>query len=383
MVLKLSKRSDIESFRALENLREVNERVFRGEDIIRLEAGQPCFGVPEAALEHARQCITNDPIQGYTEAVGMSLLRDRLSVYYRDEYGCDVDYSRIAICTGSSPGFILAFLAAFEAGDTVAITTPTYAAYRNILKSLDLKIVEIETPAENSYRLTADLLEKCEEKFDGLIINSPANPTGTMLDETELKKICEWCDEHGVRLISDEAYHRITYETDAQTALKFSDNVIVLNTFSKYFAMTGWRMGWLVVPQDMADRIKKLSENLYVSPPTISQHVAYKVFDHMDVLDSYVALYKKNRDILKEGLPKAGLDKLSAANGAFYFYADVGHLTNDSEQFCRRMLEEAKVSATSGVDFDAMRGQRTIRISYAGSSEDMVKACERIKDWLA
>ncbi len=383
MALKLSRRSDIENFRALENLREVNQRVQRGESIIRLEAGQPCFGAPAPALEYAREMIARDPRQGYTEAVGMTALRERLSQYYKDMYGCTLEAGRIAITAGSSAGFILAFLAAFEAGDTVALTTPTYAAYRNILKSLNLNVIEIETTAATGYQPTAELLAACGKAFDGLIITSPSNPTGAMIPEDALKKICQWCDAHKVRLISDEAYHGITYEAAAQTVLKYSENAIVLNTFSKYFAMTGWRMGWLAVPTDMAGRIKKLAENLYVSPPTISQHLACKVFDHTDVLDGYVQFYKKNRDILRDGLPKAGLDRLSPSNGALYIYADVRNFTNDSEAFCRRMLDEIGVSATSGVDFDSGRGHGTIRISYAGPEEDMAEACRRLKDWLA
>lgn len=383
MTLKLSKRSDIESFRALETLRAVNERIGRGQDIIRLEAGQPCFGAPEPALAHARQVILNDPKQGYTESLGMSPLRDRVAVHYRDTYGYEMDYSRVAITTASSSGFILSFLAAFDKGDKVALTTPTYPAYRNILKSLGIEVVEIPARAEDNYQPTAKLLEECGKKFDGLIINSPSNPTGAMINEDELEKICKWCDENKVRLVSDEAYHGLTYEGKAQTALRYSKNVIVLNTFSKYFALTGWRIGWAIVPPEMVDRIKKLAENLFVSPPTISQHLAFKVFDHKDILDGYVAHYKKNRDILREHLPAAGLGKLSAGHGAFYFYADVHHLTNDSEEFCRRMLDEAHVAATAGVDFDGQRGAGTIRISYAGKPEEMLEACRRIKKWLA
>lgn len=380
--MKLSKRSDIETFRALDNLRAVNERIARGEDIIRLEAGQPCFGAPQAALDYAIEMIKNDPRQGYTDALGMTLLRDRIAVYYRDQYGEDLNYNRVTVTVGSSSGFILAFLAAFDAGDTIALTTPTYPAYRNILKSLNLNIIEIETRAETNYQPTAALLEDSGKKFDGLIITSPSNPTGAMIDETELQKICAWCEDNDVRLISDEAYHRITYEKPAQTALKYSKTAIVLNTFSKYFAMTGWRMGWVVVPGDMADRMKRLSESLFVSPPTLSQHVAYKIFDHIDVLDGYVAHYKKNRDILREGLPKAGLKNLSAAQGAFYFYVDVSDLTNNAPDFCRQMLDEAGVSMTAGLDFDLTRGHQTLRISYAGTPEDMHEACARLGKWL-
>ncbi len=381
MALKVSKRSDIPNFRALAILSAVNERIEKGEDIIRLEAGQPCFGAPAQAIEYAKQVLDSDAKQGYTAAIGMPLLRDRIAVHYRDTYGVDLDYNNVALSMGSSAGFILAFLAAFEAGDKIGITMPTYPAYRNILKSLNLEIVEIETSAATNYQPTAELLEKSGKKLDGLIINSPANPTGALIDPQELEKICIWCEKNGVRLISDEAYHGITYEQSAETALKYSSNTIVLNTFSKYFAMTGWRLGWIVLPDDLRDRVKKLSESLFVSPPTLSQHVAYKIFDHKDVLDTYVAQYRKNRDILKKGLPGAGFKNLSTAAGAFYIYADIHDLTNDSEAFCGRMLDEAKVSATPGLDFDTNRGNATMRISYAGTPEDMEKVVQRLSAW--
>lgn len=382
MSIKCSNRSDVETFRALENLRAVNERIAHGEDIIRLEAGQPCFGAPEETLKYATEMIKNDPKQGYTDALGMTLLRDRISVYYRDRYGVDFDYNRTTVSVGSSGGFILAFLAAFDAGDTIAMVTPTYPAYRNILKSLNLNVLEIPASSETNYQPTVELLESCGKDFDGLLINSPSNPSGTIIAEDELKKICQWCEDKKIRLISDEAYHSVTYERPAQTALKYSDHAIVTNTFSKYFAMTGWRMGWVIVPEDLQDRMKRLAESLFVSPPTLSQHVAYKVFDHLDVLDSYVEHYKNNRDILREGLPKAGLKNLSAAEGAFYFYVDLSDLTDDSSDFCRRMLDEAGVSATAGIDFDSARGHKTLRMSYAGSPEDMKEACRRIGSWL-
>lgn len=384
MALKLSRRSDIESFRVLDNLRAVNERIAKGENIIRLEAGQPCFGAPPETLDYARSMITNDPIQGYTDAIGMVLLRDRIGLYYRDRYGCDVDYSRIAITTGSSGGFIFAFLAAFDKGDTIAVTLPSYPPYRNILQALGINVVTIDTTPETNYQPTAELLAASGKKFDGLIINSPANPTGAMIDEGELKKICEWCDKNGVRLVSDEAYHGITYEKPAQTALKYSKSAIVLNTFSKYFAMTGWRLGWMVSPDaDMNDRAKRLAENLCVSPPTISQHIAYKVFDHTAMLDGYVKQYRENRDIIRAGFKEAGLGSLSQGAGAFYFYADISAHSRDSEDFCRRMLDVAKVATTTGIDFDPGRGKSSIRISYAGTPDTMREACRRLKAWLA
>lgn len=379
--LKLSSRSDISMFRALDMMREVNERAAAGEDIKRMGAGQPCFGAPEEALEYARATISSDPRQGYTEAIGMISLRERITQYYQSYYGAKTHPSNIVISVGSSGGFLLVFLAAFDAGDKVAITTPTYPAYRNILKAMNLEIIEIETNAKDNYQPTVELLENCGQEFDGLIINSPSNPAGTMLSDSELEKICNWCDAKGIRLISDEAYHGITYDKKAQTALKYSQNAIVLNTFSKYFAMTGWRLGWVAVPEDLRDRMKKLAESLFVSPPTISQHLAYKIFDHTDILDSYVEYYHQNRNILMTELPKAGFSNFTNASGAFYVYADVHNFTNDSEEYCRRMLNEASVSTTPGVDFDVVRGFNTIRICYADKTENIVEACERLKKW--
>lgn len=379
--LKISARSDIPMFRALDILREVNERAAKGVDIRRMGAGQPSVGAPPEALEYAISMIRKDPRQGYTEAVGMPTLCERIAAYYKDYYGANVNPRNVVVTTGSSGGFILAFLAAFDAGDRVAIFTPTYPAYRNILNALNIEAVEIETSPQTNYQPTAKLLEQSGKNFDGLIVNSPSNPTGTMLPPGELEKIARWCDKNGVRLISDEAYHGITYDHKAETAAKYSQTAIVLNTFSKYFAMTGWRLGWLALPEDLTDRVKKLAENLFVSPPTISQHLAWKIFDHLGDLNAYVETYRENRAILLRELPKAGFTSISNADGAFYVYADVHHLTNDSEDFCRRMLNEARVSTTPGLDFDVARGHGSIRICYADKTEDILEACERLKIW--
>ncbi len=378
---KCSTRSEIDCFRALDILRQVNEREAAGEHITRMGAGQPCFGAPQAALDYGIEMINKDPRQGYTEAIGMPSLRERIAEYYLNYYGVRVSPANIVITTGSSCGFILDFLAAFDAGDRVAVFTPTYPAYRNILKSLNIETVEIETSPSDNYQPTRELLENCEQKFDGIIINSPSNPCGTMINETELQKICEWCDENNIRLISDEAYHGITYEQKAQTAAKFSKNAIILNTFSKYFAMTGWRLGWTIIPDDMRERVKNLSESLYVSAPTISQHVAFKVFDCLNELNGYVASYKSNREILRSELPKAGITDFTNAAGAFYIYADIHHASNDAIQYCAKMLDEAKVSTTPGIDFDLTRGHKAIRICYADSQANIIEACNRLKNW--
>jgi len=383
MPLKNSCRSAIETFRALDNLRLVNQKIKDGADIIRMEAGQPCYGVPKAVIDYAKDCLDNDPIQGYTDALGMISLRERICAYYADYYSItDLSPDQITITAGSSPAFIMALLTAFDAGDKIALCTPTYAAYKNIVRSMDLEIVEIQTGAETNFQPSLELLKNCGKSFDGIIINSPSNPTGTLIDEEEFAKIAAWCDQEGIRILSDEAYHRITYGQKAQTALKFSDRAIILNTFSKFFAMTGWRLGWVITPKDMNARMKMLAESLFVAPPTLSQHVAYKIFDHLDILDGYVKHYRENHDILKTGLPDAGLAKLSKGDGAFYFYVDISDYSHDSEAFCKAMLEEAGVSATAGLDFDPARGHHYIRMSYAGSPENMREACQRIKNWL-
>lgn len=379
--LKVSSRSEISTFRALDILRQVNEREKNGADIRRMGAGQPCFGAPQPALDYASEIIKKDPRQGYTEAIGMPSLRERIAQYYADYYGVKTSPNNIVITTGSSSAFILDFIAAFDAGDKVAITTPAYPAYRNILKALNIEVIEIESRFEDNYQPTLELLQNCGKTFDGLIINSPSNPGGTMINEAEFEKICKWCDEKNIRLISDEAYHGITYETKANTALKYTKNAIILNTFSKYFAMTGWRLGWTILPDDLIDRVKNLSENLFVSAPTISQHVAYKVFDHINVLDEYVETYRVNRDILMNELPDAGITQFTNGAGAFYIYADIHHLSNDSETFCKNMLDQAFVSTTPGVDFDLTRGAKNIRICYADSKESIIEACQRIKKW--
>lgn len=382
MAFKCARRSEVSPFRALAILGAVNERVAAGESVMRLEAGQPSVGAPLPALDYAREIIAKDPRQGYTAALGMPELRRKIAEYYDARYGLRVDPARVAVTFGSSGGFLLAFLAAFDSGDRVAMAAPGYPAYRNYLKAMGLEPVEIETGPESDFQPTVAHLERLEKPIDGLILCSPSNPCGTMIAPESLREIAKWCEARGVRIFSDEVYHGITYEDRAETLLRFTDKMVVLNSFSKYFAMTGWRLGWLVLPEDLAPKVKALAENLFVSPPTISQHVAMKIFDHTDTLDGYVAGYRRNRDILREGLEKAGIVKLSRAQGAFYFYADIGHLTNDSETFCARMLDEAKVSATPGTDFDTARGSRTMRLCYAGKTEDVEEACRRLRKWL-
>lgn len=384
MTLKRARRSDVPPFRALSILGEVNQRIAAGQSIMRLEAGQPSVGAPEAALDYARERIARDPRQGYTEALGMGSLRTRIAQFYGTRYGLSVDSGRIAVTVGSSGGFLLSFLSAFDVGDRVAMAAPGYPAYRNYLKALGLEAVEVETNPETDYQPTPELLDQAVArggKIDGLILCSPSNPCGTMVSPGALKDLCAWCAGGGVRMVSDEVYHGLTYEEPAETVLRFTNDAIVLNSFSKYFAMTGWRLGWLVLPEDLCAPVKALAENLFVSPPTLAQHVAWKIFDHTDVLDGYVATYRRNRDLLKSGLESAGISKLARAQGAFYFYADIGDRTDDSARFCARLLDEAGVSVTPGLDFDTRRGDKTIRLCYAGPTADIEEAVRRILAW--
>jgi aspartate/methionine/tyrosine aminotransferase len=322
-----------------------------------------------------------DPKQGYTEAIGMTPLRRRIAEYYQEQYGVEVDYRRIAISIGSSGGFLLAFLAMMDAGDKVAMACPGYAAYRNFLKSLGIVPVEFEVSEETNYQPTVEHMESLKEKVDGLILCSPANPTGTMIPPKQLEELSRWCDGNGVRLFSDEVYHGITYEEPADTVARYTDNALVLNSFSKYFAMTGWRLGWLLLPEDAIDPVTRLAENLFVSPPTLSQMVATQIFDYRQELDKYLDVYRANREVLINELPKSGFGNFSPPQGAFYIYCDLGEMTGDSINFCKKMLDEARVSVTPGVDFDVTRGHKMVRISYAGATEDIREACWRLEEW--
>ena len=290
---------------------------------------------------------------------------------------------RIVTTTGSSAAFVLGFLAAFDPGDRVALAEPGYPCYRNILSALGVEPVAIATAEASRFQPTIAHLEALDRPIDGLIVASPSNPTGTMLSADELSALGRYCEANGIRLISDEIYHGITYGERAASALESADHAIVINSFSKYFSMTGWRLGWMIVPEDLVRAVECLTQNLYISPPSLSQHAAIAAFECHDELEANVARYAENRRILLERLPAAGFDHLAPAQGAFYVYADIANLTNDSEDFCRRMLADTGVAATPGVDFDPNRGRAFMRFSFAGASEEMAEAVARLKTWLA
>jgi aspartate/methionine/tyrosine aminotransferase len=375
--LKCSKRSAIAPFIAMDVMRAANERATRGEEVLHLEVGQPSTSAPAPVIEAAKRALAANRL-GYTDALGIEPLRRRIARHYGETYGIDVDWQRVVVTTGSSGSFILAFLAAFESGDRVALASPGYPAYRNILAALGVAVAELRVGTDSNYQPTPAALDRLGGGLDGLIVASPANPTGTMLRADELRTLAGYCRERGVRLISDEIYHGITYAEPATTALAWGDDAIVINSFSKYYSMTGWRLGWMVIPESLQRSVERLAQNLFISPPTLSQYAAVTVFDCRAELDANVARYARNRRILIEQLPRAGFVDFAAADGAFYLYVGIARLADDSQEFCARMLAEIGVAVTPGIDFDPARGTHFVRFSFAGSTDEIVEAARRL-----
>jgi aspartate/methionine/tyrosine aminotransferase len=380
VALKVARRGVVPPFIAMEVLRAANERAARGENILHLEVGQPGTGAPRGVIEAAKRALDRDQL-GYTEALGIPPLRERIARHYRDMYGVAVDAARVVVTTGSSGAFLLSFLAAFDPGDRVALAAPGYPAYRNILVALDIAPVNLLTGADTRFQPTPELLDRVDGRIDGLIVASPSNPAGTMIDADGFRRLHDYCRTRQIRLVSDEIYHGITYGMTPTTALALGNDAIVINSFSKYFSMTGWRLGWMIVPEDLLRPVECLAQNLFISPPTLPQIAASEVFDCRDELEANVRRYAENRALLLRQLPQAGFDRLAPADGAFYIYADVSRLTNDSDEFCRRMLAETGVAATPGGDFDAERGHHFIRFSFAGSAADIAAAADRLLAW--
>ncbi|MBX6322294.1 MAG: aminotransferase class I/II-fold pyridoxal phosphate-dependent enzyme [Rhodospirillaceae bacterium] len=364
----------------MEVLRMANARAAAGDDVIHLEIGQPSTGAPAAVVAAAKRALDAETL-GYTEALGLPALRRRLARFYGERYGVDVDPARVVVTTGSSGALLLAFLAAFDVGDRVAVAAPGYPAHRNILHALGLEPVAIPVDGGTRFQPTVELLDRVTGRLDGLIVASPSNPAGSIVPPAELRRLADYCRDRAIRLVSDEVYHGIVYGEPPQTVAALSDQAVVVNSFSKYFSMTGWRLGWMVVPEDLLRPVEALAQNLYVAPPSLPQHAALAVFDCVPELDENVRRYRRNRDLLLAELPRIGLDRFAPPDGAFYLLADVGRLTNDSEDFCRRMLAEAGVAATPGTDFDSVNGRRFVRFSFAGATEDMAEAMRRLAAW--
>ena len=380
MPLKVSTRGRIDPFIVMDVMREANALAAAGEDIVHLEVGQPGTPAPAKVREAATAAIRDERL-GYTDALGIPALRERIAAHYDSMYGVDVAPERVVVTTGSSGGFLLAFLAAFDVGDRVGLAAPGYPAYRNILSALGVEPVVVETSIEDRFQPTSGVIGAVAGELDGLIVASPSNPTGTMVGDQEMRSLTDLARRKSMRFISDEIYHGITYGHDSVTALAYDDDAIVINSFSKYFSMTGWRLGWLVVPESMMRSVECLAQNLFISSPTLSQYAALAAFDSHEELRENVAKYARNRDILLNDLPGVGFDRLAPADGAFYVYADVSQLTNDSNAFCRRMLTEARVATTPGLDFDPYRGNAFVRFSFAGTEDDMRRAIDRLDAW--
>jgi aspartate/methionine/tyrosine aminotransferase len=354
-----------------------------GGKVIHMEVGQPAAPAPRTAIAAAKAALDVGRIS-YTEALGIPPLRARIARHYSETYGAAIDPARVVVTTGSSGGFILAFLTLFEPGDRVAIAEPGYPPYRHILTALGCEPVPIEISENTRWALTVDALiaEHRRKPLQGVIVASPANPTGTMVREEVLAELIAACADAGIKFISDEIYHGLDYAFPAATAAKISSDALVINSFSKYFCMTGWRVGWMVVPEPLVRSVERLQQNLAISVPTLSQIGAVAAFDGRAEMDEVKHGYEENRRILVEGLPKAGLEKFLPVDGAFYLYADISRFSNDSLDFARRMLEETHVAATAGVDFDTRRGNQFIRFCYAGSNAEMHEAVDRIGTWL-
>jgi aspartate/methionine/tyrosine aminotransferase len=379
----LSGRGDVPPFMAMDVVAAAARREAAGHRVIHMEIGQPAAPAPSAALAAARAVLDGGRI-GYTESLGVPSLRRRIARHYSERHGLDVDPGRIVVTTGSSAGFMLAFLAMFEPGDRVAIASPGYPPYRNVLAALGCEAVPIEISAATRFALSPEALVAAHRArpLNAVLIASPANPTGTMMSADALAALAQAAESEGIALISDEIYHGLDYAMPATTAIALSADAVVINSFSKYFCMTGWRVGWMVAPEALVRPIERLQQNLAISVPTLSQAAATAAFDGRDEMEAVKHGYEDNRRILVDGLPRVGFDNFLPVDGAFYLYADVSRFCNDSAEFTGRMLHEAGVAATPGADFDAVHGGRFIRLCYAGATADVREAVDRLGAWL-
>jgi aspartate/methionine/tyrosine aminotransferase len=378
-----SLRSDVPPFMVMDVMAAAARIEAAGGHVIHMEVGQPAAPAPASALAAAQAALAVGRL-GYTEILGIPTLRARIARHYGEAYGLDLDPARIAVTTGSSAGFILAFLALFEPGDRVAVALPGYPPYRHILRALGCEAVAIETSAATRWAITPEMLIAAHRAapLKGVLIASPANPTGTMMTGEALRDLVDAAEGEGIRFVSDEIYHGLDYAFPAETAARLSDRAVIINSFSKYYCMTGWRIGWMVLPEPLIRTVERLQGNLAVSVPTLSQIAAEAAFDGRAEMEAVKHGYEANRRILLDSLPKAGIDRILPVDGAFYLYAEVARFCDDSFEFAKRMLEETHVAVTPGVDFDPLQGRHFIRFCYAGSTAEMHEAVERIGRWL-
>jgi aspartate/methionine/tyrosine aminotransferase len=381
----VASRANVPPFHVMDLLAAAAERRRTHGDLLDLVAGQPSTPAPVSVRKAAKRAL-DEEVLGYTVALGIPALREAICAHHRRMHALDVSPDDVVVTTGSSGGFLLAFLTAFEAGDRVAIARPGYPCYRNVLAALGCEVVELPTGSESRFQPTVAMLEQLDRPVHGLVVASPANPTGTMLFPSELAALARWCEEHGVRLISDEIYHGIEYASPAKhaSAWETSREAVVFNSFSKYFSMTGWRIGWMLVPEQLRRPVDVLTGNFTICPPALAQHAAVEAFSDASYAecDRHVERYAANRALLLDGLPRLGIARLAPADGAFYVYADVGHLTDDTMTWCHRLLAETGIATAPGVDFDTAVGNRFVRLSFAGATADMAAALDRLAGWL-
>ncbi len=375
-----SERSRVPPFHVMDVWAAAAERQRTHGDLVNLAAGQPSTPAPAPVLRAARTAVDAE-LLGYTVTLGIQPLREAIAGHHSTRYGIEVSAEDVVVTTGSSGGFPLLFLAAFDAGDTVAMARPGYPAYRNALTALGCRVHELDCGPDTRFQPTVQMLEQMAQPPAGLIVASPANPTGTIIAAEELAALARWCTEHGTLLISDEIYHGISFGPETASAWETSREAVVMGSTSKYFCMTGWRLGWMLVPHRLRRAVDRLSGNLTICPPAVSQYAAVAAFTEESYaeLDSHVHRYRINRDLLLRGLPELGLGDLAPADGAFYAYADIGHLTDDSTAWCAELLKETGVALAPGVDFDTVHGGGTVRLSFAGSTADVTEALRRMR----
>ncbi|MDW3221687.1 MAG: aminotransferase class I/II-fold pyridoxal phosphate-dependent enzyme [Paracoccaceae bacterium] len=374
--MRSSRRSDVDPFIVMDVMEAARRLEDAGRHVIHMEVGQPGTGAPRAAAVALSRAMENDAL-GYTVALGLPALRARIARMYGEWYGIDLDPKRVVITPGSSGGFLLAFTALFDTGDRVGIGAPGYPSYRQILRALDLKPVDLPTALENRYQPVPQDFAAMD--LAGLLVASPANPTGTMLDAPAMRALIDATQAQGASFISDEIYHGIEYEAKAVTALQITNETYVINSFSKYFSMTGWRVGWMVVPEDHVRILERIAQNMFICAPHASQLAALSAMDAEEELQQNMEVYRINRALMLKELPEAGFTKIAPPDGAFYVYADVSDMTKDSRAFANEILQTAGVSVTPGLDFDPDRGHTTLRFSYARSTEDIIEGLARLK----
>ncbi|WP_176591350.1 aminotransferase class I/II-fold pyridoxal phosphate-dependent enzyme [Sphingobium sp. EM0848] len=369
--------AQIDPFHAIAISREAHQLEAEGRSILHMEFGQPSTGAPSAAIAQAHAVLDHDPM-GYWESTA---LKERIALHYREHYGVTVEAEQILLTCGASPGLVLALTSLFAPGARVATARPGYVAYRNTLKALYLEPLEVDCGPAERYQISAAALEALEPAPDGAIIASPANPTGTIIPAEEMARIADVCRARGIRIVSDEIYHGLSYGDPARSMLEFAPDAVIVNSFSKYFSMAGWRLGWVVFPPELIDTARARMGNLFLTPPSLAQHAGLKAFDCVDELEGHVATYRRNRELLLAALPALGLKEIAPPDGAFYIYADVGHLTHDSLSFCQKLLRETGVATAPGIDFDPVDGHRHIRFSFAVSTDRVEDAIGRMIPW--